>query len=77
MFTITVFYDTNRHGWGILDDRIEKAARGFHFGAGTHLRSGERDLSFEFKTKRSAKSAVHRLRRTFRGYRLRTTLGVS
>lgn len=72
-YAVEVAYDSGWHGWGVLDARIKQVARGLHLGSGTDLEDGYRDLSFQYATKRGAQHSVARLRKAFRGYRLRVS----
>lgn len=76
-FTVNVAYDSRWHGWGVPDERIREIARVDYrsfYGSGTNLITGYRDLSFGLPTRRAANAAVKRLRKAFRGYRLRVRM---
>ena len=71
-YTVEASYDHKRHGWGVLDKKIEQVARGKLTGSGTALGpGGYRDIVIRFPTRRAMNAAVKRLRKSFRGYRLR------
>ena len=62
-YRISVSYDSNKHGWGILDDPADVIAGVASAGGGTDLMSGCRDLSFYYPTLRRAENAIERFQK--------------